>query len=163
MDRRFKNSLCGPLLRPPETQVQGGHDEQIQQGGRDQPSQDDDGQRVLDLVPGDIAGDHQGNDRQTASQRGHENRREPFAGARTTSAGPNVSPSCRSRCWKWLIIMIPLRAAIPRIVKNPTSEPSEMTPSAKYTARTPPTSAEGSVKNESVARRQLPKDVTRSR
>ena len=32
---------------------------------------------------------------------------------RRTSAGPNSSPSNRSRCWKWLIIMIPLRAAMP--------------------------------------------------
>src|SRR5438093_1310504 len=92
MDRRLKDSSCWLLLRPPETQVQGGHDEQIQQGRRDQPSQDDDGQRVLDLVPGDIAGDHQGNDRQTASQRGHENRREPFAGCRSA-----YSPSTSAR------------------------------------------------------------------
>ena len=32
---------------------------------------------------------------------------------RMTSAGPNASPSWRSRCWKWVTIMIPLRAAIP--------------------------------------------------
>src|SRR3970040_13606 len=59
--------------------------------------------------------------------------------------------------------MMPLRAAIPRIVRNPTSEPSEMTPSPKYAASTPPTRAEGKVKKEKVARRPFPKDTCRVR
>ena len=46
---------------------------------------------------------------------------------RRTSSGPNGSPSSSSRCWKWLISMMPLRAAIPSTVKKPTSEPSEIT------------------------------------
>ena len=32
-------------------------------------------------------------------------------------------PSYRSRCWKWLIIMMPLRAAMPSTDRKPTSEP----------------------------------------
>ena len=47
---------------------------------------------------------------------------------RSTRPGPNGSPSSRSRCWKWLIIMIPFRAAMPITVKKPISAPSEMTP-----------------------------------
>ena len=47
---------------------------------------------------------------------------------RSTSAGPSGTPSSRSRCWKWLIIMMPLRAAMPSTVKKPISAPREMTP-----------------------------------
>ena len=45
-----------------------------------------------------------------------------------TSSGPNGTPSSLSRCWKWLISMMPLRAVIPSTVKKPTSEPIESTP-----------------------------------
>ncbi len=54
---------------------------------------------------------------------------------------------------------MPLRAAIPKTVKKPTSEPSEMMPPAdESAASTPPTSADGRVKNRAGARRKLPKD-----
>ena len=51
--------------------------------------------------------------------------------------------------------MMPLRAAIPKTVKKPTSEPSERIPSLANAASTPPTSAIGSVRKDSAARRQL--------
>ena len=60
-------------------------------------------------------------------------------------------------------MMMPLRAAMPSTVRNPINEPSEMTPPASHAARTPPTSAEGSVRKLSVARRQLSKDCRRRR
>ncbi len=47
---------------------------------------------------------------------------------RRTSSRPHGTPSSRSRCWQWLMSRIPLRAAMPKTVKNPTSEPSVMTP-----------------------------------
>ena len=57
--------------------------------------------------------------------------------------------------------MIPLRATMPRIVKNPTSEPSEMMPSPnEKAASTPPTSAMGSVRNDRAASRPLRMDVS---
>ena len=49
---------------PAETQVQRGHNEQVEQRRSDQATQDDDGQRVLDLVTGKVAGHHQGPDGQ---------------------------------------------------------------------------------------------------
>ena len=63
---------------------------------------------------------------------------------RSTSPGPNGSPSLRSRCWKWLTIRMPFRAAMPNTVRKPTSEPSDRTPSPSHTASAPPTSAIGS-------------------
>ena len=53
---------------------------------------------------------------------------------------------------------MPLRAAMPSTVRNPTSEPSEMIPPPAYAASTPPTRAEGSVTKDRVASRQLPND-----
>ena len=83
---------------------------------------------------------------------------------RMTSSGPKASPSKRSRCWKWLIIRMPLRAAMPKTVKNPTSEPIERIPSApSTTASRPPTSAIGKVTNERIASRQLRNEACSSR
>src|SRR6266849_1165054 len=59
--------------------------------------------------------------------------------------------------------MMPLRAAIPNTVKNPTREPSEMTPPVTKAASTPPTSADGRVKKASAASRQLPKAACKRR
>ena len=59
--------------------------------------------------------------------------------------------------------MILLRAAIPKTVRKPTSEPSEITSPVKYAASNPPTSAEGKVKKPSTARRRFPKDASRIR
>ena len=58
--------------------------------------------------------------------------------------------------------MIPLRVTMPRMVKKPTSEPSEMMPPKKYTATAPPTSAVGQVRNDSSARRKRLKTTMRS-
>jgi len=46
-----------------------------------------------------------------------------------------------------LISRIPLRAAIPNTVKDPTSEPREIIPPDSQADSTPPTSAIGSVRN----------------
>lgn len=52
---------------------------------------------------------------------------------------------------------------MPKIVRKPTSEPSEITPPPKNAPSRPPTRAEGSVRNDSSARRVLPNDVNRSK
>ena len=59
--------------------------------------------------------------------------------------------------------MIPLRAATPNTVKNPTSDPIEITPPVANAASTPPTRADGRVKKARVARRQEPKAACRRR
>ena len=46
-------------------------------------------------------------------------------------------PSSVSSRWKWLIIRIPLRAAIPKTARKPTSEPSESSRPPSQTASTP--------------------------
>src|SRR5262249_8481001 len=46
---------------PPEAQVEGGNDKEVEQRRDDQATQDDKGHRVLNLLSGDIAGDCQGN------------------------------------------------------------------------------------------------------
>src|SRR3989304_3674049 len=53
--------------------------------------------------------------------------------------------------------MMPLRAAIPKTVRKPTSEPSESTPPPTYAASTPPTRADGKVKKDRAASRVVPK------
>ena len=50
--------------------------------------------------------------------------------------------------------MIPLRAAMPKTVKKPTSDPSEMTPPPSQAASTPPTRADG--QREEQERGQAP-------
>ena len=84
---------------------------------------------MLDLVPGNAAGERPGG-RAPGRWRAAVIRigaSRSFA-PRSTSAGPNASPSCVSRCRKWLIMMMPLRAAMPSTVRNPTSDPSDSTP-----------------------------------
>ena len=67
---------------------------------------------------------------------------------RTTSARPNASPSCASRCWKWLISMIPLRAAMPEHGEEADQRAERQHAVAEHAASTPPTSADGSVRND---------------
>ena len=74
---------------------------------------------------------------------------------RMTNAGPNSMPSTVSRCWKWLIIMMPFRATIPSTVKKPTIDPIEITPPAMSLPTTPPISASGSVRKVNTARRNF--------
>ena len=77
-------------------------------------------------------------------QRGHQDRARAAPARRAAPGrGRRSRPPPCSRCWKWLIIMMPLRAAMPSTVRKPTSEPSEITPPLEYAARTPPTSAMG--------------------
>jgi hypothetical protein len=83
--------------------------------------------------------------------------------ARSTRSTPNVSPSSCSRCWAWLISRMPLRAAMPNTVKNPTRDPIERIPPVAKAASTPPTSAMGSVTKARRAGRQLPSATCRSR
>jgi hypothetical protein len=45
---------------------------------------------------------------------------------------------------------------MPSTVRKPTSEPSEIVRPAMNAANSPPTSADGNVKNDRVASRQLP-------
>ena len=73
-----KQRLILLLLVLSEAQVEGGDDEQVEHGRGDQATQDDDGHRVLDLVAGDIAGDHQGHQGQSRRQGGHQDWREPI-------------------------------------------------------------------------------------
>ena len=49
--------------------------------------------------------------------------------------------------------MMPLRAAMPRTVTNPTSDPSDSTPPERNAAATPPIRANGSVSATSATRR----------
>src|SRR3984885_11002163 len=49
---------------------------------------------------------------------------------RTTRSRPKGTPSSSSRCLKCAIIRMPLRAAMPSTVKNPTRAPSVIVPSA---------------------------------
>ena len=60
--------------------------------------------------------------------------------------------------------MMPLRAAMPITVTNPTSEPSDSTPPVSATAATPPTSANGRLTpTNAVMRRERNSIHTRSR
>ena len=87
--------------------------------------------KVLDLGP-KAPGHCQRHERQARGRRRHQDRRQPPVPAQH-ERGPKVSPSWRSRCWKWLIMRMPLRAAMPNTVRKPTSEPSDSTPSPSHT------------------------------
>ena len=87
--------------------------------------------------PGRSPEDDQRHEREAGGQRGHQDRREPLRAARSTRSTPNVSPSSRSRCWAWLISRMPLRAAMPNTVKNPTSDPIDRIPPVANAASTP--------------------------
>jgi hypothetical protein len=56
---------------------------------------------------------------------------------RMMSSGPKGTPSSRCRCRSWSINMMPLRAATPRTVTKPMSDPSEMTPPDRKAPATP--------------------------
>ena len=79
-----------------------------------------------------------------------------------TRAGPNGTPSSRSRRWKWLTIRIPLRAAMPKTARKPTREPRERIPSPNRTASRPPTRAIGRSRKTSTVNRMLPKTACSS-
>src|SRR5215207_6628366 len=64
--------------RSPESQVQRGQYEQVQQRRGHQPPQNDYGHGVLDLMTGDAASDRQRYQRKPSSPRGHQDRREPL-------------------------------------------------------------------------------------
>ena len=68
---------------------------------------------------------------------------------------PELAVLNASRCWKWAPIGIPLRAAIPKTVRKPTSEPSE-TPLPSAPAIAPPTSAMGNSRKLKSASRKPP-------
>ena len=54
----------------------------------DEAAEDDDGQRVLDLVARALAEDDERHERQAGGQRGHQDRRQPFPGRAQHQAGP---------------------------------------------------------------------------
>ena len=62
---------------------------------------------------------------------------------RITSSEPKAMPSSCSRCWKWLIIMIPLRVAMPNRVMNPPRDAIDSVPPDRKTITTPPIRANG--------------------
>src|SRR3990172_11624520 len=63
----------------PKTQVQGRHDEQVEQRRSDQAAHNDDGHGELDLAAGNTPGNHQGYQGQPGGERRHHDRRNPFA------------------------------------------------------------------------------------
>ena len=58
--------------------------------------------------------------------------------------------------------MMPLRAAMPSTVTNPTSDPSDSTPPVRNTLATPPMSANGMVSATSATMRTEPKSTCRT-
>src|SRR5438094_5623032 len=65
----------------PESQVEDRNHEQAEQCGGDEPAEDHDRHRMLDLVAGDASRDDQRHERQRGAQRGHQNRRKALARA----------------------------------------------------------------------------------
>src|SRR5690349_24896353 len=63
-----------------EPQVEGRQHEQAEQRGGEQPAEDDDRERVLDLVSRPRAQHHQRDQGKPGGQRGHQDRGEPLAG-----------------------------------------------------------------------------------
>ena len=60
----LNGEVARALAAAAEAQVQRRHDEQVEQRRRHEPTEDDDGHRVLDLVAGNATGNHQGDDGQ---------------------------------------------------------------------------------------------------
>ena len=69
------------LHRPPKTQVEGRHDDHIEEHGGEEPAEDDRGHRGLDLVAGLLATQGQRNQRQAGRQGRHQDRGKPLHGA----------------------------------------------------------------------------------
>src|SRR6266496_6844306 len=59
-----------PLPAPAEPQVEGWHDEEVEQRGGHQPAKDDDCQRVLDFMPRPCPQDNERHQGQAGGQRG---------------------------------------------------------------------------------------------
>ena len=128
------------------------------------PPSDHDRHRVHDLEPGAIAEHDERQQRHAIADAviriGASRSRAP----RMTSSGPCVcalvlAPAAGSASTS----AIPLRAAIANTARRPASAPSENVPPAIRPASSPPTSASGSDRNASAARRQLPNAACRSR
>ena len=147
-----------------EAQVESGHDEQAQQGRRDQAAQDHHGHRVHDLEAGTVAEEHERQQRQSGCERGRQDRREPFSGPLDDELGTEA------------LALVLLEALI--VVRSARSRcaPRSRTPQADRRARRArtwcrrsgspagrPRAAIGSVTNARPARRQLRKAACRSR
>ena len=78
-------SVAGPALR--EAEVQRRHHEQVDERGCNQSAHDHDRHRVLDLLPGDPAGDDQGDEGEARGQRGHHDRGDPLTGTLDDQVG----------------------------------------------------------------------------
>src|SRR5439155_8632142 len=65
----------------PVSQVENRNQEKAEQCGGDEPAEDHDRHRMLDLVAGNASRDDQRHERQRGAQRGHQNRRKALARA----------------------------------------------------------------------------------
>src|SRR5512133_2672234 len=76
---RRSSRRCGDSTSAsPEAQRERGDDEQVDDRRGDEPAENHDRERVLDLMTGDAAGDDERQERQRRCQRGHQDRRQPL-------------------------------------------------------------------------------------
>src|SRR5262249_40428001 len=73
--------LVGAVAAVAEGRGQGGHEEEVEDGGGDETAEDHHGHRVLDLVAGLVAGEGERDEGEAGGERGHEDRREALLGA----------------------------------------------------------------------------------
>src|SRR5207237_5780333 len=77
--RRGASRSTSPAPRGPR--IPQGHDEQVEPGRADEPADDDEGHRLLDLAAGAPAQQEERDERDAGGERGHEDGREPVRGA----------------------------------------------------------------------------------
>src|SRR4029450_1336363 len=70
-----------------KTQVERRYDEEVEQGRCEEAAENDDGERVLDLVGGGFSGGDEGHERKGRCQRRHQDRRQAFVRAAQDEAG----------------------------------------------------------------------------
>src|SRR3954467_3790838 len=85
-ERRSGAGASGSALA--EAQVEGRNDEQVQQRRGDEAAHDDDRERVLELVPRDVARERERQEGEPGGERRHEDRREPLPCARKDKRRP---------------------------------------------------------------------------
>ena len=156
-ERRQAVPSPGPTFAPclSKRQVQRRDDEQVHQRRGQQPAENDHRHRVLDLVTGDAPGAASGRIARPVASAVIMMGASRSDAPRMMSSGPSGTPSSCSRCWKWVIIKMPLRAAMPNTVKNPINDPSDIKPSLSTTANTPPANDTGSNREAKPASHKL--------
>src|SRR6266542_2156923 len=89
-------SMSGPpdqrMCQLYETQVQRRDHEQVQERRCDQPTEDDEPHRILDLLARDLSPDHEGDQGQSRGEGGHQDRGEPLARTTSNELGPERFP-----------------------------------------------------------------------